>query len=383
MLTACSRVGVGGVPIADSSAVRHVHPSSLRTAATITPLYDFKGAPDGAHPLAGLTIANSRLFGTTESGGANSAGTVFVITPSGTETVLYSFGGSGDGSIPVGVLIDVNGTLYGTTEYGGANGQGTVFAITPSGKESVIYSFKGGSDGANPAAGLEFINGTLYGTTNAGGSSLCGGGCGTVFSVTRSGKENVLHSFTGGSDGQNPQARLLNFHGALYGTTPLGGNGSLGVVFKVSPSGNESVLHAFTGSDGAQPQAGALYGTTYGGGNSNLGAVFTITSSGTEKVLHSFHENDGLNPDAALFNVSGRGLYGTTLKGGTGTGGAGTLFSITTSGKLTTLYNFSGNGPAGGNPAGQLLSLGGTLYGTTSSGGSNGCGCGAVYSVTL
>ena len=119
----------------------------------------------------------------TPYGGANGYGTVFSITPSGTEIVLHSFGGSGDGEEPVAGLIRFKGKLYGTTASGGANGDGTVFSIAPSGRETVRYSFKGGSgDGANPSAGLVNVKDTLYGTTSSGGANSWG----TVFSMTSS-----------------------------------------------------------------------------------------------------------------------------------------------------------------------------------------------------
>ena len=123
---------------------------------------------------------------------------------------MYSFQGppQGDGSNPIAGLINVNGTLYGTTEFGGQGncnnglGCGTVFAITTTGTESVLHSFLPGSNGAeNPAARLLAVNGTLYGTTEFGGSGNCAGGCGTVFSITPSGTYAVLHSFGAGTDG--------------------------------------------------------------------------------------------------------------------------------------------------------------------------------------
>jgi uncharacterized repeat protein (TIGR03803 family) len=125
--------------------------------------------------------------------------------------VLLSFMGA-DGKYPEASLTDVNGTLYGTTDYGGQESLGTVFAITPSGTQTVVHSFKGSpKDGALPEAGLVNVNGTLYGTTTFGGGKGCGGedGCGTVFAITPSGKEMVLHSFGRSGDGAYPQAALL------------------------------------------------------------------------------------------------------------------------------------------------------------------------------
>jgi uncharacterized repeat protein (TIGR03803 family) len=85
----------------------------------------------------------------------------------------------------------VHGTLYGTTQRGGANNAGTVFEVRRSGRERLLHSFKSGLDGARPVAGLIDVNGTLYGTTQQGGANNAG----TVFEVRRSGGERVLYSF--------------------------------------------------------------------------------------------------------------------------------------------------------------------------------------------
>jgi uncharacterized repeat protein (TIGR03803 family) len=195
------------------------------------------GSGDGRHPEAGLAIdGNGNLYGTTISGGANNGGTVFKIMPTGAYSVLYSFGSSisGDGSSPQSALVmDANGNLYGTTSYGGANGSGTVFKITPAGSESTLYSF------AIPRAGLNSLaidgNGNLYGTTNIGGTN----GNGTVFKITPAGAYSVLYSFgpLGSRDGNNPSAGLaLDANGNLYGTTFNGGANGTGTVFKITPS---------------------------------------------------------------------------------------------------------------------------------------------------
>ena len=131
------------------------------------------------------------FYGTTEVGGArtsgkscnvvNKCGTVFSITPPGTEKVLHRFvGNKNDGAGPVASLIDVKGTLYGTTEYGGAYGDGTVFSISTSGSEHLLHSFGSGTDGKLPATALIEMDGTLYGTTTGGGTYQHG----TVFGLT-------------------------------------------------------------------------------------------------------------------------------------------------------------------------------------------------------
>jgi len=314
-----------------------------------------------------------------------------------TYNVLYSFKGGSDGEQPLGSLLDVNGTLYGTTWGGGHKGRtgrslGTVFALTTSGAESVLHRFAGArqGDGANPRANLMDVNGTLYGTTSKGGT-VQKEAWGTVFAISLSGDENVLYSFRGGAagDGKLPTAGLARVGGTFYGTTNNGGNpsacqGGCGTVYSVTVNGSEKVLHSFGGSnDGRNPFAGlidvdgTLYGTTGGGGANLKGTVFAITTSGKERVLHSFGGGsaDGAGPLGALINVDGT-LYGTTSDGGTKNGG--TVFSISRTGKETVLYNFGPSGEAF--PQGALTYVNGTLYGTTTAFNSYN---GSIFSLTL
>ena len=258
-------------------------------------------ARHGAYPAAALLDVNGTLYGTTSAGGGygcvygytyyGGCGTVFGITTRGKEKVLYRFLGQWnfppDGWNPQAGLVDVNGTLYGTTaeSFIGCNRTGacgTVYSVSSSGTETGLYAFKRSSDGTRPQASLIDVNGVLYGTAGGGGGGSCG--CGTVFSVTTSGQETVLHRFAGGtgSDGAYPSAGLLDVKGVLYGTTESGGdapcpelNYNCGTVFIITPGGLEKVLYNFQGpshSAGAQPTSsliyakGMLYGTTYSGG---------------------------------------------------------------------------------------------------------------------
>ena len=320
------------------------------------------------------------LYGTTFGGGSLNLGTVYSITPSGTETVLHNFaGGHHDGAYPDANLINVGGTLYGTTYKGGSHLEGTVYSITPSGKETVLHSFAGGAnDGYYPQAGLTSVGGKLYGTTTSGGSK----GKGTVYSITPSGTETVLHNFAGGPhDGELPIAGLTNVGGTLYGTTYYGGHAGWrirdGTVYSITPSGKETVLHNFTPvpHNGAFPIAGltnvgrTLYGTTTSGGsNKEKGTVFKIATDGKYTQLHAFLGiNDGSFPGAGLTNVSGT-LYGTTELGGSQNDG--TVFKITTDGAYTQLYAFVGGVNDGRIPEAALTNVGGTLYGTTAFGAS-------------
>jgi uncharacterized repeat protein (TIGR03803 family) len=365
-------------------------PLSLRNAGVPsqtqeTALYSFASGSGGSYPdpVGKLTDVNGVLYGTTRFGGTNDDGTIFKITTAGTLSVLYSFAGGSDGAGPEAGLTDVNGVLYGTTEGGGgANNDGTVFKITTSGAESVLHRF-GGSDGANPQAKLTNVNGVLFGTTLNGGTYRFGG---TVFKITTSGTLTVLHKFGGGSDGEGPNADLTDVDGVLYGTTTSNGDSPYyGTVYQITTSGAESVLHRFQDSDGATPDAGltyvngALYGTTYDGGAKGDGTVFKITTSGTETVLHSFlGGSDGRGPFADLTNVNGV-LYGTTQDGGVDFN-TGTVFKVTTAGAKSTVYSFV-RGSDGSEPLASLTNVNGVLYGTTYYGGASNKG--TIFSLSL
>jgi uncharacterized repeat protein (TIGR03803 family) len=130
-------------------------------------------------------------------------------------------------------LVAAKGVLYGTTSGGGKNGKGTVFSVTTSGKETVLHSFAG-SDGEFPAARLTYASGTLYGTTDYGGPKGCEYGCGTVFSVTTEGSEHVLYSFKGAPDGELPDGGVINAGNTLYGTTQEGGKYEAGTAFSLT-----------------------------------------------------------------------------------------------------------------------------------------------------
>lgn len=389
-------------------------PGGLQQTATLSPrtdstkyriVHSFGAAPDGASPRAGVIEVGGTLYGTTVFGGPYicissfyGCGTVFSVTQSGNEKVLYNFGKSPDGSAPEAALTDVSGSLYGTTEYGGTHycreleeNCGTVFTTTADGTEKVLYSFRGAPhDGSAPAAPLLDVNGTLYGTTQYGGKYCSTGGCGTVFGITASGKERIVYNFGGPPDGAYPGG-LVEVSGKLYGTTDGGGANGTGTVFSVTPSGVEKVLHSFGpyshSGDGSYPVGalvalrGTLYGATINGGkqHGDHGTVFSITLGGAEKILHSFRGTDGAFPQAGLVNVGGT-LYGTTSTGGAySCSSCGTIFSITPSGKESVLHSF-GKGTDGGAPMAAMYYTGGKLFGTTSAGGAHGNG--TVFSLT-
>jgi uncharacterized repeat protein (TIGR03803 family) len=222
----------------------------------------------------------------------------------------------------------------------------------------------------------------------------------------------VIYRFKGGKeDGANPHASLIYVEDALYGTTKVGGStgcggAGCGTLFRMTLTGIEKAHYSFAGGsrDGAQPYGAliylknenALYGTTYAGGGTacagppvGCGTVFKILRQlGRETAPgYTFRGGeDGSGPDAGLYSPLETGpltLFGTSSSGGTN--GLGTVFKVTEKGKFV-LYRFKG-GKDGSSPVAGLTDAGGgsTLYGTTLYGGGTGCfgaGCGTVFKVT-
>jgi uncharacterized repeat protein (TIGR03803 family) len=376
--------------------------SGTDLGTTFTTLHSFDGT-DGRLSFAGLVQAtNGNLYGTTYYGGAKNSGEIFEITPGGTLTTLHSFcskSGCTDGEYTYAVPFQgADGNLYGTTYLGGSKELGTVFKVTPGGALTTLHTFDG-ADGSEPLAGLvEAANGDFYGTTNMGGSE----GGGAIFKITPSGTLTTLHSFcsqSGCTDGTNPYAALVQgIDGNLYGTT-LGGGSSkgFGTVFKITPSGTLTTLHSFCKPsgcpDGQFPQTGLVqatngnfYGTTIAGGTYGNGTIFAITPTGKLTTLYNVCSQSGC-PDgnylyANLIQATDGNLYGIMDVGGANA--AGTIFKITPGGALTTLYNFCSQGgcPDGQYPSGALVqATDGNLYGTTADGGANGYG--TVFSLSV
>ena len=239
-------------------------------------LHSFKGGSgDGEFPDCGPHQHQGHALWDDQPGARSGDGTIFSITPSGKEAVLYSSNGSGGRrNIPEAGLINVNGTLYGTTHSGGARGKhcgcGAVFAITTSGTETLLHSFAGGKrDGKFPQADLINVKGTLYGTTVWEAETTT-----ERSSQSRRQARKPCSTASRGREGRRkPRCGPLNVKGTLYGTTRLGGVYGNGTIFAITTSGTETLLHSFgTGSDGYLPYAGlinvkgTLYGTTWLGG---------------------------------------------------------------------------------------------------------------------
>lgn len=347
-------------------------------------LYSFQGGTvDGENPNGGLILANDgNFYGTTQDGGAYNKGTIFKISPLGVEKLLYSFKGpvNQDGRTPKSALIQAtDGNLYGTTYFGGTSDQGTIFRFDLTTKyESPIYSFTGtGNDGANPEGTIIQDGNYLYGTTYGGGAN----GAGSVFKTDLSGVLTTIHSFNssseGSSDGDLPISGLYkSLNGIFYGTTEVGGDYGNGTVYTISSSGVESKLYSFTNNgDGKHPYSnviqandGNLYGTTPNAGPSGTGSVFKITlPAGIMSTLYIFKNNgqDGTSPSSGLIQGNDGDLYGVSSAGGSF--GNGTIYKITLAGEESALYSFINSNAS---PVGDLFQYSdGSFYGTTYRGG--------------
>ncbi len=315
-------------------------------AQTFTSLHSFD-RNDGQFPMASLVQGrNGDFYGTAFKGGnvgecseGFGCGMVYQITSDGALQTLYNFDGTA-GEYPEAALIQThNGNLYGTASSSGNFG-GTVFKISDSGQATPLYSFCALSnciDGKNPYSALVEAPLGFYGTTSVGGANcLTNGaeGCGTVFKISTSGQLTTLYSFcaqTNCIDGSYPENTLvLANDGSVYGTTDGGGTNGGGTVFKISPAGNLITVYNFCSqascTDGyggttlVQAANGNFYGTTWGGGAYGYGTVFELTPTGKLATLYSFCSEpnctDGANPNPGLIQATDGHLYGTTFHGG-------------------------------------------------------------------
>jgi len=407
---------------------------------------------DGQGPNGLIQGTDGNFYGTTGSGFA-SGGTMFKLTPSGALTTLHTFCpnmdpnrlGCPDGAAPGGVIEGSDGNFYGTAANGGVNADhdggsaGTAYMVTPSGVLTTLHAFcaqvdpssQNCLDGESPDSIIEGSDGNFYGTTDQGGPYAFGGArpAGTVFKMAPSGVLTTLYSFCstqnliGCLDGEEPGGLIQGTDGNFYGITISGGQFVTpllvgGTVFKVTPSGTFTTLYSFcsrkdpnTGNclDGNAPAGviessdGNFYGTTFSGGAHDDGTVFKLTPSGTLTTLYSFCSKgdssineclDGTDP-AGVIEGSDGNFYGTTHAGGefASVSAAGTAFMITPSGTLTTLYSFCSQlDPInfsrcldGAEPdVGLIKASDGNFYGITSIGGATGdFGWGTAFKLSL
>lgn len=335
-------------------------------------------AKSAVHPSAPIIDALGNLYGVFSNGGTYGGGTVFKVTPKGVLSLLYSFGAAAtDGNYPLGTLVrDSSGTLYGITVGGGRDGFGTIFKLTSAGKETTLYNILGGN---YPLQSMSRDSaGNLYGVDSA--------WPGWVFELTRTGTYKIMYEFCSDNtctDGYGPSGGpIVDREGNVYGVTSEGGEFFRGNVYKVTPAGVEAILYSFTGgTDGDYPTAkltqdatGNIYGVTANGGTYGYGTVYQVTPTGVETVLHSFSGgSDGNAPQSPIILDASGNLYGIAAGG---TKAYGIVYKLTPSGTKSVLYEA---GPAGLG-SGMVMDKSGNLYGTSWKGGRNHTG--TVYKLT-
>lgn len=335
--------------------------------------------------------------------------TISVPLTAQTFKTLANFDLTNGGSAQAGLVQGLDGGLYGETSVGGTFGWGTAYEVSHHGALTVLHNFDY-SDGFNPYGNLLLAtDGKFYGMTTSGGDSqVCPLGCGTVFEVTSQGALTTLHFFCSEAptsepciDGGNPWGSLVEgSDGNFYGTA-TGGEIDNGVVFKISPQGRFTLLHSFLALEGGvAPEAGLtqgndgnFYGTTYGGGTYGDGTIFRITSSGVLTTLYNFcysgckGESVGESPSTPLVKANDGNFYGTTSSGGDldcyPPVGCGTIFRFSSDGAVTAIHTFEGTDGYGSGTI-LLQATDGDLYGASPSGGSEGCmaGCGTLFKST-
>jgi uncharacterized repeat protein (TIGR03803 family) len=388
--------------------------------ASETVIQNFGTTPDGRAPFTPLVAdASGNLYGAAAQGGKYGQGVLYELSPptvtgaTWTETPIYSFPPSKDIGQPQGALVKgPNGVLYGTASaMGGVTGYCTAFQLTPPAAglttwtETNLYNFSGQSGTACAGAMIAGAGGVLYGTLPSGGPS----GTGAIFQLTPPASGSTGWTMTsvyafGGcttSTSNTPGNLVAGPGGALYGLTAKCGEFGNGAVFKLTPPGSgqtswtESEIYSFASNSVpfsalSAGTNGVVYGTLpnpYGSGGTI--AALAPPASGqtawTETVIYTFSTAaSGFNAVASLVPGAGGSLYGTTTSGGAY--GYGTAFKLSppASGKTqwreTVLHSFTGTD--GGNVAAALVKgPGGLLYGAASIGGASGNG--TVFSLTL
>ena len=246
-------------------------------------------------------------------------------------SIWHLFNGGLNGAGPAGGLtVGPDGKLYGVTEGGGTNGAGTAYKLDHSASQpfSIVYNFST-TDYWRPGAALVLANdGNFYGSTMQWGS-FSGG----IFRLTPQGQLTGIWSLF-----PPTQAPLIQTSdGNFYTTIPLYEH-YLGYILKVGTSCCGALLHPFGLYDGVNPVGalvqgpnGHLYGAATAGGTAGGGTIFEISTDGSFfKVLHNFGDgsvpHDGASPNGGLVLGRDGNLYGTTYQGGSA--GLGTIFKI-------------------------------------------------------
>ena len=344
---------------------------------------------DGQEPVAGLVQGpGGALYGSTFTGGDFINGLIFKINPNGSGyAILHQFNGGvkDEGYRPEGVLwLSGDGAFYGTTSHGGLANVGTLFKMNAdgSGYARLRSCTRSGGDAATLYARMfQAGDGALYGMSTDGGAYEAG----AAFKLNSDGSGySILHSFSWETDdASNPYGTFVEGNGgALYGTTGYGGGSNMGTIFKINKDGSGyNILRRFTGvvGTGAHPSTGLLaagdgkfYGRLTSGGDGDAAALYRVNNDGSNfAIVFSFDQTGDFlsSPDPNLIEGADGALYSANY--GDGPTYDGTVWKVNKDGTaFQVLHTFSETNGDGYLPDGGLLQdKDGTLYGTTSSGG--------------
>jgi uncharacterized repeat protein (TIGR03803 family) len=373
---------------------------------TVTPFYQFPDLVDQL-PSSVIEASDGNFYVASQTlyfqgSEEYSTGVIYQVSPSASGSVIYSFTPAQDYAQSSRLIEGGDGNLYATTYEAGnlsdcvysslpgsLTGCGQVFRLSTQGAFTDLHSFDQ-SDGAGPSPLIPASDGKFYGVTNWGGNiDLCDYssdaiGCGTLFNISPDGTFTTLYEFSG-PDGSDPSGLVQGSDGNFYGGTGIGGTSTGafgGTIFKITPGGSLTTIYNFsgTGLDGDGPTAlvegkdGNFYGATVQGGTYNQGTIFRVTPQGEFTTLYSFTggTDGGVIQDG--LSVGGDGnFYGVAyvggLIGGCGGPGCGTIFRVTPSGTLTTLFIFQ-EYAIGSNPFyAPRQASNGDFYGTTDANG--------------
>lgn len=364
------------------SAVLFLSCLSFGQTYTFRMLSTFNSTKGPYDPSFLIIDSQGNLYGTSTRGGSASSGTIFKITPKGVAVVLYTFSpnlnetmGPGTGLVnPTSLTRDSKGNLFGAMPY--LAGCEDASPCYPTG----VFELKAGqktlttliTDWASPQILALDAADNVY-AMDCGFEGDSNGCDATLFEIPKGGIYTPLYQWSQDNGGLVEVGNLVVRNGTVYGTDDgyFFTEPNNGEVFEWSPVSGFSVLHSFSGTDGAIPQAlrqdnaGNLYGVTQVGGLFNQGTVFKLTPSGVLTTLYNFCSQpnctDGAQPVNLTFDTAGN-LYGVTLGGGAGgLNSPGVAFKLTPAGVESVLYSFT-----------QAVNFNlaidrtGNLYGTTS-----------------
>ena len=228
------------------------------TLTTLYDFCSQNSCSDGAYPNALVQASNGDFYGTTagggmdvgnspcnDSGGIGGDGIIFEMTPGNPPVILHNFAGA-DGATPDSPLIEASdGNIYGTTACGGANSAGTIYQITPADVFTSLYSFTGPPAlGGGPSGLLQATNGTFYGTTSNEGTSSDG----TLYSLSMGLGAFVESLPASGGVG----APVLILGNNLTGATSVSFNGTAATFTVVSDSLIQATVPAGTSTGSVQ-----------------------------------------------------------------------------------------------------------------------------------